>query len=141
LWGLGDQVVSSATNFGVTLVAARTLSARDFGVFAILSTVYVLTNGVIRGLVSEPLLVGVSGAERSVWRPAAARAIVGASLLGVACGCVLLIGAALASSSDRAAIIALGVALPLLTIQDTARFAALAKGEPKVALLSDGAWA
>jgi hypothetical protein len=141
LWGLGDQVVSSATNFGVTLVAARALSARDFGVFAILITIYVLTNGVIRGLVSEPLLVEVSGAERSVWRPAAARAIVGASLLGVACGCVLLVGAALASSSDRGAIVALGLTFPLLTIQDTARFAALAKGEPKVALLSDGVWA
>ena len=51
-WGLFDQVLSSASNFLVTIIAAASLSASDFGAFALATAVCIITVSVSRGLAS-----------------------------------------------------------------------------------------
>lgn len=67
-WGLGDQAVSSLTNFVVGLYVARSLGATAFGVFSIAWVTYGVILNVSRGLATDPLMVRFSGVTRRRWR-------------------------------------------------------------------------
>src|SRR3954467_2589038 len=56
-WGLLDQGLSSATNFGGSVLAARVLSTEDFGAFAVVFSLYLVALGLSRSWTSEPLIV------------------------------------------------------------------------------------
>jgi hypothetical protein len=59
-WGLVDQVLSSATNFGGSVLAARALSSSGFGAVAIGFSVFLLVLGIARAWSSEPLVIRYS---------------------------------------------------------------------------------
>ena len=56
-WGFADQVLSSATNFALSVAVARQVDPRGFGAFGVAMTAYILATGLSRAVVSEPLLV------------------------------------------------------------------------------------
>ena len=56
-WGVGDQALSSLTNFFMGILVARTVSPDDFGAFSLAFGAYVLALVVSRGLTGEPLVV------------------------------------------------------------------------------------
>lgn len=62
-WGLGDQALSSLTNFALSVAVARVVTADAFGAFGLAITVYTLCIGLVRALTSEPLLVRYSTAH------------------------------------------------------------------------------
>jgi len=141
-WGFADQVLSSATNFALTVVAAQMLTSRDFGVFAIVIAIYVLSNGTIRGLASEPLVVLFSDTSPSVQCRAAAVAVTrgaaGASVLTLAIVAVAELTHGLPRPTT---FVLLALLLPGLVVQDTARFALMTLGRPRIAFESDVVWA
>ena len=58
-----DQVVSGASNLGVSVLAAHALGLRAFGLWEITFLVFVLVQSVSRALVCEPVLVHPQEAE------------------------------------------------------------------------------
>lgn len=139
-WGLGDQAVSSLSNFVVGLFVARELGATAFGVFSIAWVTYGLVINISRGLATDPLMVRYSGVPTDQWRQAIARA----SGTALAAGCVtgvlsLTFGLVLGGSIGKA-FLALGLALPGLMLQDSWRFGFFASGQGHRAFLNDVVW-
>ena len=140
LWGLGDQAFSSATNFAMSAVVARSVTPEAFGEFAIVFATYLVALGIARSVNTLPLLVRFSGVQRERWREATSAATGTALVAGVVGGLVCAAAALMFPSTGRA-LLALAVTLPLLLLQDTWRHAFLARGSPSAAFLNDLAWA
>ncbi len=136
--GISDQLLFSLSNFVLSILVARSVSAREFGAFSLVVAIYIVVSAVSRGLTSETLIVRFSASEREPWRRAATNAA-GASLtIGIVAGAGLLVCGALTTGTLAAAALALGVMSPGLVTQDYLRFAALSCRRPQVALVSDG---
>jgi len=136
-WGVADQGLSSFLNLAVGALVARAVSPASFGAFGLMFSTYLIVLGACRALVAEPLVVRFSAQEDAEWR-SAARAATGAALaLGIAVGvgCVL-VGLASGGVFGRA-LLALGVVLPGLLLQDTWRFAFFAAGRGRQAFVND----
>lgn len=137
--GVVDQLLSSGSNFLALLAGARSLDRAGFGSFSLALLSYTLTLGITRALCAEALLVrpgDTPEAHRSRVRDATGSAV----WVGVLAALVFS-GAAIASSTplDRCFLL-LAVAMPGLLVQDTLRYAAFARSEPRAALESDAMW-
>lgn len=140
-WGLADQGVSSMTNFAVGVAAAKCLGATAFGVFTVAWVTYGMVINLSRGLATDPLVVRFSAVPEADWRAAVRRSSGTALLVGLVTGglCIgigFLIGGALGSG-----ILALGIVLPALMLQDSWRFAFFAAGRGRSACVNDLVWA
>jgi O-antigen/teichoic acid export membrane protein len=140
-WGLGDQLLSSVTNFLLGLLVARAVTPSELGAFSIAFAVFTLSLGAVRALCGEPLVVRYSSVPSDHWRGgvkvAAGTAMTAGVVVGV--GCVVahvIVGGALGS-----VLLIVGLALPFLLLQDVWRFAFFAAGRGAGALLNDAVWA
>jgi O-antigen/teichoic acid export membrane protein len=79
LWGLVDQGCLSATNFGLTVVAARVLGPEGVGAVYIGFTIYLVALGLFWALIGDPLVVS-SAALAPEERQRATRAATTATL-------------------------------------------------------------
>jgi len=139
-WGLADQAVSSLTNLLVVLTVARSLGAREFGIFSLAYATYGFSLNVSRGVATDPLVVRFSGVAREAWRDATR----GASGTAATVGCVIgaacaLVGLAL-SGALGGALVALGFLLPGLMLQDSWRYAFFAAGDGRKSFVNDLVW-
>ncbi|HVF53257.1 MAG TPA: hypothetical protein VNC78_06570 [Actinomycetota bacterium] len=139
--GLIDQSVSSLTNFGVGLVLARTVSARDFGVFSIVIATYTILVGLGRALNVEAFTARLSWSSQDSWA-GGVRSATGATLV---VGCVAGLGMILLGLRSSVVLsgplVALGFTLPGLLLQDAWRHAFFAQGRGSKALINDLSWA
>jgi O-antigen/teichoic acid export membrane protein len=140
-WGLLDQALSSLTNFALGVVIAREVNQTAFGAFGIAFATYLIVLGISRALGSEPLVIRYTRAPDENWRRAAGRASGMAVVVGLVTGTLCVTAGVIADDSLRSALIALGVVLPGLLVQDVWRFALFAAGRGSGALLNDLAWA
>jgi O-antigen/teichoic acid export membrane protein len=140
-WGLGDQAVSSMTNFVVGVYVARSLDATAFGVFSLVWVTYGVLLNVSRGLGTDPLTVRHSGDPSPEWREAVSQSSGTALVLGAAGGLVGVVAGALLGGSLGHAFIAMGMVLPALLLQDSWRFAFFAVGRGQYAFVNDAVWA
>jgi O-antigen/teichoic acid export membrane protein len=89
-WGFVDQGFSSATNFGLSLLAGRLLGPAGLGEVFIGFSAYLLTLGILRRLLTEPLVAAsAAGDDNELTRTAShgialALAAGAASAIGVA---------------------------------------------------------
>lgn len=141
VWGLADQALSSLTNFGLTLVAAKFLSAGEFGSFAVVFAVYALIGGLCQAISSTPLSVRFSGEPPHVFGVALSSATGTALVGGLASGMACVVTGLLIRPDLGAPLVALGVALPGLMLQDAWRFTFVAQGRARSAALNDLIWA
>jgi O-antigen/teichoic acid export membrane protein len=133
-----DQAIAGASNLLITLLAAQVLGTARLGLWGIVFLVYIMTNGVSRALICDPLLVHTDEAEE---RPGE---VIGTStLLGLALG-TLLVGAGFLARLWQAdlgnAFIVLGACMPLLMFQDLGRYLGFATARPGRSLLLDSVW-
>jgi hypothetical protein len=141
VWGIADQAVSSLTNFGLTVLAAHSLGRTAFGLFGVLFIIYLIMLGVSRALSSEPLTVRFTAVPMEDWRTASGEAAGTAVLVGVA-GCVVCAGAAITiQGSGYGPLLAFGVAMPFLLLQDVWRNALFASKRGAAACFNDASWA
>ena len=139
-WTTLDQALSSLTNFGITVLAARELTRTDFGAFGLAFSLALVVIGVVRSFVTEPLLARPDLAHRTKRQSTfggIAAAVLGLGL--VASLVVATVGVVLDDVAGRA-LIALAVILPGLCIQDAWRFCFISEQRPHVAVMNDGAW-
>jgi O-antigen/teichoic acid export membrane protein len=140
-WGLGDQAVSSMTNFVVGLVVARELGVAGFGVFSLAWVTYGVVLNVSRGLATDPLVVRFSDASTEDWRAATSRAAGTAIAVGVAFGVLSALAGLVIGGDIGNAFVALAVVAPGMLLQDSWRFAFFASGQGHKAFLNDSVWA
>jgi len=143
-WGMGDQALSSMSNFGVSLAAARASTPEEFGAFGIAFATYLIGIGVARALVSDVYLVKCSGHgehesggdryphAREAWGAALGLAMLGA----VACA----VAAVLCTGDLRTALAVVAVGLPILVLQDVSRYVMIGQRDAAGACATDGTW-
>lgn len=142
VWNIGDQLISSANNFLVQIVIAKSVSDGDFGTFAIVFSVFSVAIGFFRALATSPVGMRFAGAPDDEFRRVAA-ASVGLVLAGsLVLGAALVVTGLLVPSSTVLghSLIALGVVIPGLLLQDAWRQVLFARLRPAAACLLDGTW-
>jgi O-antigen/teichoic acid export membrane protein len=146
-WGVGDQGLSSLTNFVLAIVLARNLDLDAFGAASLGFAAYTIALSVSRAAASEPFTVRHSGIGVAEWRSAAARSVGVALLAGVAAGVLMVLGgAAFAWLGGTGVLVGLvfvatGITLPGLLLQDAWRLVLFADGRAREAFLNDLIWA
>jgi O-antigen/teichoic acid export membrane protein len=141
-WGIGDQALSSVTNFALAVVVARTAGPEGFGAFSVAFGVYAVAISVAQGTSADPLTIRFSaeGATER-WRHAS-RAATGSSLvLGVALGAATAGVGVLLGGITGAALIVLGLGLPALLLQECWRYVFFSARRGAAAFLNDLVWA
>ena len=142
VWAFADQGLSSLTNFACSIFAARSATLDEFGGFALAISVYFLVSGLGQAVAGQPLVVRYSGVDRSGRRTAGRRATGTALLVGLGAGIVAaLVGMLSVGRGVGPPLVALGVLLPGLLLQDAWRFHFVSDGRPDRAVVNDGAWA
>jgi O-antigen/teichoic acid export membrane protein len=139
-WGVGDQAVSSLSNFALGVYVARTFGASSFGAFTLAYVTYSVVLNAARGLATDPLLVRYSGAAPERWRRAVSASSATALTVGVVIGLVCVVAGLLLPRPVGPVFVALGAGLPGLMLQDSWRFAFFAQGRGFRALLNDLVW-
>jgi O-antigen/teichoic acid export membrane protein len=133
-------MLSSVSNFALSAFVASTTSAVDFGSFSVAYAVYNLCVGVSGGLASIPLVVGFSAAAPEQFRPAARASLGTALVVGVSAGAACAAASLFTSGALTGPLLALGVSLPGLCLQDSWRYSFVASGHPKRAAANDAVW-
>jgi O-antigen/teichoic acid export membrane protein len=139
-WGLADQVMSSLSNFAVSIYVVHELGAVQFGAFSLAYVTYGFVLNASRGLATDPLIVRFSGTDLPTWRRAVADCTGTACLVGLVAGAGVLAAAAVLSATVGAAFLALGLTLPGLLLQDSWRYSFFALGRGSQAFINDTIW-
>jgi O-antigen/teichoic acid export membrane protein len=137
---LGDQGLSSLSNFVLGLVVAAHVPLADYGRFAVVYSFYGITLGVCRALCSEPLMVRFSSQDGSRQRSHGGKALGAAVAFGAAFGAVCVVVSAVAGGTLGSTGLALGIGLPFLFLQDGYRFLGFVLSRPHEAVLADSVW-
>jgi O-antigen/teichoic acid export membrane protein len=140
-WGVADQMVSSLTNFAISIYVVHTLGAAQFGAFSLAYVTYGFALNASRGLATDPLMVRFSGIDLPTWRRAVAKSAGTATNVGLVIGACVLVAAAVLNGAARASFLALGLTLPALLLQDSWRYSFFALGRGSQAFLNDSVWA
>lgn len=139
-WNLVDQALSAAGNFALAIIVARSVSATEFGAFAIAFLVFGIAVAATKSLAGQPLQMRYSSAEPERQRAEVGRATGFVLPLSVVVGVVMaLIGIGI-SGSVATSLLALAVVIPALLLQDTCRMAMFTIGKPAWAAAIDAAW-
>lgn len=137
-----DQAASSASNFLLLLLFARTAGTSDFGLLTIAFGVITFGMAVGRAAFGAMLGMDVPQATVTLQRELLARSTAAVMLLGAA-ACLPLAIMALTMRANGAisqTLIALTVACPFILVQDLLRYWSVARGRPVQALVSDAIW-
>lgn len=133
-----DQALSSASNLLVVLWVAHVATATVFGSFSLLLLVYTFVMGPIQALVSMRVVVHPVDADQRP-RDVLGSALVLGALGGL--GCAVIGGLQVAFGVGIGpSMLALGIALPFLVIQDVGRWVAVARSKPVGAIVLDATW-
>ncbi|HEX6207136.1 MAG TPA: hypothetical protein VF058_02145 [Actinomycetota bacterium] len=137
---MADQALSSLTNFVIGFLAARGLSQSEFGAFAVVFAVFLIGLGVTRAINSEPFVIRYSAVSADRWRHGATWATGTALAVGALGGVACLVAGIIAGGALGSGLVAVGVALPGLMLQDTWRFTFFAARRGRSAFTNDAAW-
>ena len=137
MWTITDQIVSSAESLGISLVITHSVGLAGVGAFAIAFVIYQVLSSMNRALNGDPLTVGFSAVGPTEQREAFAAATGGSILLGLAVGAVgACIGAVIGGPVGHV-LVALGLGMSAILVQDTWRCVFFTAGAPARALLND----
>lgn len=138
-WTLLDQALSSAATAILSIAVATSVSAREYGGFALALSLYVLFTSTSQALNGQVLAIrhpGLGGRRNPVNASAAGAAV----LVGLLFGAGVLVAAALTTSSVRWVLLVLAALLPALLLQDFWRSAFVSGGRPASAFANDATW-
>jgi O-antigen/teichoic acid export membrane protein len=139
-WNLVDQALSALSNTVLSVMVARSVSAEDFGAFAIAFVVFGIFIAVTKSVVGKPLQMRFSGSDSAEQRAAIGRALGAALLIGLLAAGGAAAVSPLTDQGVQRALAALAVVLPALLVQDSCRMALFALARPRGAALIDAVW-
>lgn len=132
---VADQGVAALTNILVLVVAARLSTVADFARFSGVYLVFTVLLGVFGAYTGQPLVLrrGASDETRGACRSAVAFTLLVSAVIGG-----LLAGVCVTPAGDTArALMMLGLVLPVVLAQDTARYAFATLQAQHLALAAD----
>jgi O-antigen/teichoic acid export membrane protein len=141
VWGVFDQGLSSATNFGMSILAGRLLGPAGLGVVFLGFSAFLLVFSFVRALVIQPLVVATARLERAEQEAAARSSFT--LVLAIGCLATLLmvaVGITVEGDVGRALVIYspwVGVAM----LQDLWRSILFRDGRGRDAAGNDAVWA
>ncbi len=133
---VADQAASSASNFAVAFLVAHYSDAHALGIFAIVSTTYILTQGLVRSLTSDCLLTR-HDPEDDVMTVYERSGFLSALSVACAASVLMLALASVFSPELRLTFVILGLAFPLMAAQDYARYVGISRYNPAYAVWLD----
>lgn len=139
-WNLADQVVSSATNLVLAVLAARALSVDGFGAFSVAFTIYAFLVAGGRSMIGRPLAVRYAAASREHFRTAAQAATGASVVLGILAGLVVAVVGVSLGGDVGTSLLCIGVLMPGLLLQDMWRMVFVTEGRPRAAFINDSLW-
>ena len=128
------------SNFGLNVVVAVNSTPRQFGAFAVAYLTYMGAIGITRAVALEPLLVRAGDLSDHNRREAACGAAGLAAALASGFSVLVFLAALGAGPPLQPVLLVIAGALPLLALQDAARYFLFCKGEFRAAAVLDGAW-
>ncbi len=138
VWSLTDQVAASASNALVVLLMANTMQGSAFGAFAVTFSMISFLITLSRSAFAYPVSLASDSPKRLRLEYSHATS---ALLLGAPAIVAVMIGWALAARIELDLVALLVVAsTPIVLVQDTLRYSAVAAKRPEVAALADGTW-
>ena len=141
LWGVVDQGFSSLTNLSLTLLGAQLVGPAGLGTIAIGFSVYVLVLTVQRTLISQPVVLSSSAADRGTQGIAARGGITLTCMVAVLTTVVMiLIGELMASQLMGRALLIFAPWMPSVLLQDYWRTILFRDGRGPGASFNDMAW-
>jgi hypothetical protein len=139
--GVITQGASSLSNFLLTFSVGRLARPDDFGRFAVLYAGFAVVLGLVRSSLLETLLVAAGHREPGTDEHHDRMALLATVVVIGGLGSVAIIGSGLAFAPNAPDLVAaLALAIPVVLVNDTARYLAIADGRTERALHSDVVW-
>jgi len=139
VWAVADQILSSISNLLLGTVVARTVTADEYGAFAVGFASMAIALGISRGLSSDAFLARLKVGERERWAREASDAVSFVIAFGMVCSALVGAGGVLAGPTLRPVLWAFAAILTLVLVQDVYRYVLIGGGQANLATLSDGA--
>jgi O-antigen/teichoic acid export membrane protein len=139
-WNVIDQVISSASNFALSILIARSVDSHTFGAFATSFTLFSFLIGIARSIGRYPLIICFGGGSKEEYRRATQSATGAICSFGLTAGLVTALVGHTLGGREGAALVAMGLVLPLVLLQDGWRGALIGAGRPAAAALNDSIW-
>jgi O-antigen/teichoic acid export membrane protein len=139
-WGLADQALISAMNFGTMVFLARGLGPAEFGAFTLAYLVLLLANSLQTALITQPHSVLGSPLDETAYRNYTTSAAVGQLEVAGVFSLLVLDAAAGAPTigwNQRPLLFALAVAVPAWQLQEFARRTLYTKDRIRAAFMND----
>lgn len=138
--GFVDQTFSSATNFGLSVIAGRLLGPSGLGLVFMAFTLYVVALGLQRRLLTEPLLAGTAGASPETLRATTMLTLTVSILFALSATIgALVAGLILPGFVGRASLLIAPWFIPTL-LQDVVRNVMFRDKRPMAATVNDAVW-
>jgi O-antigen/teichoic acid export membrane protein len=139
-WGFLDQALSSATNFGLSLIAGRLLGPSGLGTVFLGFSVYLIVLALQRSLLTEVLVVVTSALDRDRRAHTGGIALTLSILVGLLAMSIVLVLLPLFSGPMETALILIAPWLPVLMLQDYWRSLLFRERRAAAAAANDGIW-
>ena len=140
-WGFSDQLCSSLTNFGLTIITGRALGPDALGVVAIGFSAYVIALVFQRALITEPHTVLSANLPMDQRRVISRRTVTMSLVAGL--GVMLFLfamGALLGNGLVGRGFVLFAPWIPIAMVQDLWRFVLFRDGRNAGAVLNDFSW-
>ncbi|MGI8773557.1 MAG: hypothetical protein ACR2KQ_00890 [Actinomycetota bacterium] len=138
-WGILDQALSSATNFGLTILAGRILGPVGLGVVAVGFAAHLFFMVLHRALVTQPLVV--SSSDTSQRAVAATRAALTTTLvIGAISTVIMFVAGALLGGPTGLGLKLFSFWMAPAMVQDLWRGVLFRDGRGRAAAANDGVW-
>ena len=139
-WGFADQVFSSATNLGLTIIAGQWLGPGGLGVVSLGFAAYVLSVIFQRALITEPHTVVTANMPLEERRRLSRRAVTLSLTTGVAIGAVLVVIGLLFGGPVGRGFLIFGPWMPFVLLQDVWRYILFRDNQNARAVTNDATW-
>lgn len=139
-WNLIDQAVSSASNFALSILIARSVDRYAFGAFAVSFTLFSFLIGIVRAIGRYPLVIRFGDTSQTEFRRATQAATGSVCSFGLLSGLLTALVGLSIGGEEGAALTAMGMVLPFVLLQDMWRGVLIGAGRPAAATLNDAIW-
>lgn len=140
-WNVLDQALSALSNLVLTVLVANAVDRSGFGAFSVAFVVFGICIGIERAVVGQPMSIRYSSAAGAQLAGARARASGSALMIGVVGGALAVVSGLLLPGVLGASLVAVGVMMPFLMVQDACRMIFFAASRARSAALNDALWA
>jgi hypothetical protein len=140
-WSLLSQAFNSVSTLAVTVLVALQSTMEVFGAFGLAFSVYLMALNFGRRVLATPLIISSGAAKRVNLQTDASGYMTLSVALGAAVG--VLLGVASLMLQPRPIggfLIAIGLFLPGLLLQDALRHVAFVRRTPRTAAIADASW-